>query len=88
MILLQRYDRKSSCFQLRLCNKKLANLSFTVDISKSVNLDPASWGGLQERRRRIGICDRHTLQFTDSRGTSRFAWKGDLAHVQRPSPRS
>ena len=47
MILLQRYDRKSSCFQLRLCNKKLANLCFTVDISKSVNLDPASWGGLQ-----------------------------------------
>ncbi|CAE7451432.1 unnamed protein product, partial [Symbiodinium microadriaticum] len=38
VILLQRYDRKSSCFQLRLCNKKLANLSFTVDISKSVNL--------------------------------------------------
>eukprot|EP00439_Symbiodinium_sp_Y106_P076683 s1128_g15.t2 len=39
VILLQRYDRKSSCFQLRLCNKKLANLNFTVDISKSVNLE-------------------------------------------------
>ena len=47
VILLQRYDRKSSCFQLRLCNKKLANLNFTVDISKSVNLDRASSGGLR-----------------------------------------
>ncbi|CAE7576762.1 DEK1 [Symbiodinium natans] len=39
VILMQRYDRKRSCFQLRLCNKKLANLNFTVDISKSVNLE-------------------------------------------------
>ena len=40
---MQRYDRKRSCFQLRLCNKKLANLNFTVDISKSVNLDRESF---------------------------------------------
>ena len=39
VILLQRWNSQRTHMEMKLSNKKLADLKFTVNIAKSVNLD-------------------------------------------------